>query len=89
MSCPVSVTIHAEQTDIRTIRKNGFISCLVRFQEPRFVSKRMGFCLHCHELLSYNGALKHAKQLAENEQINLASLLRPEKNRLLQRANIV
>ena len=79
MSCPVSVTIHAEQTDIRTIQKNRFISCLVRFQEPRFVSKGMGFCLHCRELLSYNGALKHAKQLAENEQINLASLFRPEK----------
>ena len=49
------------------------------FSRASFRFKKNGVCLHCRELLSYNGALKHAKQLAEKEQINLASLFRPEK----------
>ena len=79
MTCPVSVTIHAEPTDHRAIRKNGFISCFVTFQAPRFVSKRMGFCLHRKELFSYNGALKHTKQLAEKHHVNLTRLFYPDK----------
>ena len=69
MSRPFSIVYSANQSDYRTIRSNGFISCLVHYHVPRSVSKRMGFCLHCRELLSYNGALKHCKQLAERHEV--------------------
>ena len=78
MSSPFSVVVHDQRCDNATIRKNGFISCLVRFHIPCFVSKRMGFCLHCKELMTYNRALKHSKQLAQKQQVNLSRLFCPE-----------
>ena len=79
MSCPFSLIVSAKQSDFRSIRKNGFIACQVYFLVPRVVSKRLGFCLHCKELLSYNGALKHCKQLAETQKVHFSSLFCPEK----------
>ena len=39
----------------------------------------MGLCLDCKELFSYNGALKHCKQLAEKHQVDFSRLFCPEK----------
>ena len=79
MSSPFSIFFHTEKTDHRAIWKNGFIACSVRFQAPRLVSKRMGFCLRCKELFSYNGALKHSKQLVDKHQVDLSRLFHVEK----------
>ena len=79
MARPFSFVFHVEPTDFRTIMKNGFISCLVTFQAPRIVTKRTGFCFHCKELLSYNGALKHSKQLVEKQHVDLSRLFCVEK----------
>ena len=79
MSRPFSVSVHAQESDHCTIKKNGFISCTVSFNAPRSQTLRMGFCLHCKELLTYTGSLKHCKRLAEKHQVRLSQLFCPEK----------
>ena len=79
MSLPYSISIHTDDLYHQTIRKNGFISCIVMFKSPPFQSLRMAFCLHCRQLLSYTGCLKHKKQLESKYKIDLASLFFPEK----------
>ena len=39
----------------------------------------MGFCLHCKELFSYNGALKHCKRLVEKHNFDFSHPLFLEK----------
>ena len=79
MSLPFSINIHMDRPYHRFIKKNGFISCVVCIQTPHFRSLRMGFCLHCKELLSYSGALKHSKNLRDEQHVDLSRLFRPEK----------
>ena len=85
MSRPFSVVIHARESDHHTIRKNGFISCIVSFNAPRARTVRMGFCLHCKELLTYMGASKHCKQLVRKHQAQLSKLFCHEQTDLYER----
>ena len=79
MSLPYTVKIHADVSHHQMIRKNVFITCTVLFETCPRKSLRLAFCLDCHELLSYSGALKHSKQLESIHHISLASLFCPEK----------
>ena len=80
MSLRHSVSIRLAPRFHRLIRKNGFISCLVTYETPRVLSLRMAFCLHCKQLLSYLGAVKHSKHLVDECRTNLAYLFCPEKS---------
>ena len=79
MSSQYSVIIHSEESYHRTIKVNGFISVVVCFRTPPFKTVRFGFCLHCKELFSYTGALKHSKQLRDIHHIDLSRLFFPKK----------
>ena len=79
MSSPFKISIHIDEHTHQTIRKNGFITCIVMFKTPPFKSLRMAFCLHCRELRSYTGCLKHTKLLVAKQRIDLSRLFCPEK----------
>ena len=79
MSLPVSITIHTEEPYHMNNRNSGFITCVLTFDVPPFDSLRMGFCLHCKELLSYTGRLKHVKKLPPKQRIALLRLFCPDK----------
>ena len=79
MSVTYSVQIHTDPSNHPNIRKHGFISCNVFFSTPPLRLVRMAFCLHCKQLLSYTGALKHSKQLSSKRRIVLSSLFCPDK----------
>ena len=79
MSVTYSVQIHTDPSNHPNIRKHGFISCNVFFSTPPLRLVRMAFCLHCKQLLSYTGGLKHSKQLSSKRRIVLSSLFCPDK----------
>ena len=79
MSLPVSITIDTEEPFHTNIRNNGFITCVLTFHVPPFDSFRMAFCLHCKELFSYTGCLKHVKKLPSKQRIALPRLFCPDK----------
>ena len=79
MSSPVSIAIHAEEQYHHNIRRNGFVTCVVTLTTPPFQSLRLAFCLHCRQLRSYTGCLKHSKQLQSKHRVELSRPFNPEK----------
>ena len=79
MSSPVSIAIHAEEQYHHNIRRNGFVTSVVTLTTPPFQSLRLAFCLHCRQLRSYTGCLKHSKQLQSKHRVELSRPFNPEK----------